>query len=1191
MLRNLFDINQYHILLIQCQLVFLFLFYILTIIVKILKRCYMNYSLRYRLGLDMGASSIGWAIYDLDKQILINCGVRIFDDGRDNKSKASLCVKRRNARGARRLTNRRHIKTIELLNTLTNIGLFPQSQNEREELKKQNPYKLRKDALDRQLSPYELGRAILQLAKRKGFLSNRKDDPKEGGKLLNGHNELLEKMQQENSRTYGEFLYNRQQKNRKNPIRLKNMFDEDGKFKGGLFPFRSTYMAEFDCIWKAQKDKYPDILTDENKKKLQDIIFFQRPLKEAEEGECLFEKGEKRIPKAHPLFQEFRIKQILLNLTYAFEYSSEYKNLEKEANDKLFKILMNPQAENTSDYGKIITYSKIKQLLGLKNVQFNYENSNKTCKDLEKGLLVNRTQSAINKSKYFISYWNTFSDNEKSEIIYFITKPHKYIDFPRKNISIEDERNIIIKHLCLHFALSQQAAEELWDKINIEDGYGSLSEKAIRKLLPLMETEKHYPEACKKAGYFTGTESYLNKLPYYGELLSQSCLGKKNNPVNDEEKFGKINNATVHVALNQVRYLVNELIDLYGKPYDISIEYARELKASQKERQAISYNQNNKEKENKQIIKTLKEHIKADREYNSNDILKYKIWKNLSAYSKKPLTKECPFSGTPIPLSDLLNGEKFQIEHLIPFSRSFDNSLSNKVIATVEANRYKGNRTPFEAFGQSKDGYNWKDILHRSKSLSTEQQWRFAQNAMEKFKENTGPIARSLNDTRYMTRLLQNYLLPIVREDGKECIQSVAGPLTAIIRKAWGLNLYKDKTDKNKYREFHNHHAIDAFVIAAIERSQIAEAVKRLALARDEVRAMIKDEFYNENKFVSEEDKPEIREKIKKRIKELLEERENAIAIQVFSRPKNSCILDVLKQVSNINISHKPSLKNINDKTSTIGQLHEDTAYGLQQFVDNKSLSAIFKCKKDGKNETTTKDIIQYIPIFRNKEDKKAYYDAFREWFVCNGKAESVESKSKDAKTIKDAITEKEQNTVQVLRKTSLKAFKWFVGGNNFCAEIYEINPNNKIEGLATKDRGEWKTEIISNYNATIRKTRNENIAYWHYKYPNAKRIMTLHRNDLVMATFTREQAFDEKFSKGLQEYVREKFIQNFEINELDILFRVKKLNGDGRIFLTPHNIAKEDADKKSWPALASSLKLYKARKINITFTGRISNA
>lgn len=1150
--------------------------------------------IKYRLGLDMGATSIGWAVINSDTEELVNFGVRIFDDGREDKSKASLCVKRRNARGMRRLVNRRHIKIQELLKMLINIGLFPEDEKERKSLKNENPYYLRKKALDEVLTEYELGRVLLQLAKRKGFKSNRKDDKKEGGKLKKGYEELLEAMKTENARTYGEFLYNRWKKSPEKSIRLKNIFDEtSGKFLGGLFPFREVYQKEFEVIWESQKPYFSDALTDENKVKIKDLIFFQRPLKEADEGLCQFEENEKRIAKAHPLFQEFRIWQNVLNTRFDGDV------LQRDELQKLVDLLQNPVAGKSNTDG-IMTYENIKKFLGLdKEGVFNYTKKSSSDADFEKGMLVDTTQKAINESQYIKPFWDKLSDEQKGRVINLFAKPSRYIDFP-KRLSAEQEDNMIADYLIKNFGFSREAADELLYDIVLEDGYGSLSEKAIGKILPYMKEGQLYSDACLSAGYHHSDKDYisLDKLPYYGEILTQSCIGRKNSPTCAEERFGRINNATVHVALNQVRHLVNEIIGCYGKPDDIAIEYARDLNASMEERSKMSKKRDDNEKENKRILEELKKI--GDYHCSKDNIQKYKIWERLA---KNPVDRKCPFSGTPIGIEDLLNGQKFQIEHLLPFSRTFDNSLDNKVIATVEANRYKDNRTPFEAFGESKDGYNWKEIKRRANKLSAEQKWRFDKDAMQRFEENHGPVARSLNDTRYMTRLLQDYLMPIVREDGKKNVQSIAGALTAMVRKSWGLDIYKDKEvfyenpvpdsekkdsdDESKgYRLFHNHHAIDAIVIASITRGEINKAHRELTRLPDEVYHELADDFKKlRDDTVPDEDK----KAIKKKIKDFRLEREGAIIATYFKMPQGLKRDEIIDRVDKINISHKPNLKNIKDKNSTVGQLHEDTAYGFKGFVDDKSLKARFVTKgKDGKKEMI-KDITDYIPMFYDKADKNAYYDAYKQWFIIDGKAKSLDIKG--TFFAKTDLQKQECDAILRLRTAAEKAFKWFIGGNNFCAEIYQINPDNKICGRLTKDRGEWKSEIISNYNATVRNRRGENISYWRYKYPNAKRIMSLRRNDMVLATFTREQAFEEDFPKGLQYYVREKFNKNPDMEKLDILLRVKKMQLDGRISLTPHDIAKEEGDTKSFGAVASSLQKYNVRNVHVSFMGRIENA
>lgn len=1137
--------------------------------------------MKYRLGLDMGATSIGWAIFDIDKKEIVKTGVRIFDDGREDKSKASLCVKRREARGVRRRQNRKTLQKQELLKILVEYGLFPNEVDEQQKLKGLNPYELRVRALDEKMSLFELGRICFNLVQRKGFLSNRKDDKSEGGKLKEGYQKLKEEISLSNCRTYGEYLY------KKYPdVRLKNTFDETGKFLGGLFPFREIYKQEFDFIFEKQKTFYPNVLSENVLRKLRDILFFQRPLKEAEEGCCTFEENEKCIAKAHPNFQSFRIWQHVVSLTFSAETDSEYGQLTKEKLDHLVYILEHP-AEFISTKQNILTYSNIKALLGLdKKGFFNYEKQSSTT-DLAKGILVNTTEYAISQSQFFKDYWLLFDEESKGELIEILSRPQRYIDFSKTKLSIEKQDDLIKEFLKEKFNLSEDAVNELLYEINLEDGFASLSKKAISKILPFMKHGLVYSDACIEAGYHHSVRETKSRdfLPYYGEILSQSCMGKKANPKTDEEKYGKINNATVHVALNQIRHVVNELIALYGKPFDISIEYARDLPASTSERKKLIQKRDDNEAENKKIIAELNSKL-GDRSWSKKDIEKYKIWKGLGIPKGGNLLdcRECPFTGEKISVSALLNGDLFQVEHLIPFSKCFDDSIHNKVIASAMANKYKGARTPWEAFHESKEGFDWKEIQKRAKKLSLEQQWRFSKDAMQKFEEKAGPIARSLNDTRYMTRLLQQYLLPIVREDGYKMPQSVVGQLTSLVRKAWGLNLYKNKEEAEEYRSLHNHHAIDAVVVSAIDRRQINSVARDLKRINSFVCERFNNELYKlKDSTVSKEEKRDL----KKRIKDFIKDKKEGIVNEYIQMPEGMTVPSLLSFVEKINISHKPKLKKLTDSHSTIGKLHEDTAYGLKVFVDDFSLKAKFVCN----GKVVDKEIVEYIPMFHHKEDKNAYYEAYKKWFLLDGKAKTLDAKTKEEKQIKKELENQEKESIQLLRDASLKAFKWFVGGGNFCAEIYEINPQNKINGVVTKDRGSWKGEIVSNYNATVRHNRGEKASYWQYKYPNAKRIMTLKRNDMVVGTFLKDEVFQSDFPKGIQNYVRAIFEKDGTLTEAKVLFRVKKMNSAGTLFLVPHDIAKEDGDTKSWMPTAGALQKYKAKRVFVSPTGRILNA
>jgi CRISPR-associated endonuclease Csn1 len=316
-----------------------------------------------------------------------------------------------------------------------------------------------------------------------------------------------------------------------------------------------------------------------------------------------------------------------------------------------------------------------------------------------------------------------------------------------------------------------------------------------------------------------------SRLPYYGEVLTGSMLGA--NPsidpfTNPEKHFGKINNPTVHVALNSLRRVVNTLIDRFGSvPSEIHIELTRDLKLPRKRRDEINADQARNQRENERIKKFCAEHGIVNP--SANDIRKVRLWEELG---KDQFARCCVYSGKPISAAQLFNGDA-EIEHILPFSRTLDRSLTNLTLSMRWANRLKGNRSPFDAFHgdiHAKSGIIWQEVLQRISRLPKEKRNRFSEDAMKKFDDDTGFIARQLNDTAYMARMAARYLKSL---DGVEHVLSNPGRLTALVRGKWHLNgILSD--DNLKSRNDHRHHAVDAAVIALTDRSLLNE-ISRLS--------------------------------------------------------------------------------------------------------------------------------------------------------------------------------------------------------------------------------------------------------------------------------------------------------------------------------------------------------------------------
>ena len=227
---------------------------------------------KYRLGIDLGATSLGWSILGLNEKKepinLLNMGVRIFPDGREAKSSEPLNVKRREHRGTRRNRDRYLQRRTNLMNYLIENDLMPKNERERKEFEKLNPYFLRVKGLDEKLSLYEFGRAIFHLNQRRGFKSNRKLDAsdKDTTNMKKAIEELKQEMKKTKSRTIGEYLFNlnkdlpKDKQHHRIPLRVKTTI-EKSKNVYNYYPERQMYDEEFEMLWEKQRN-YHQVLVD-----------------------------------------------------------------------------------------------------------------------------------------------------------------------------------------------------------------------------------------------------------------------------------------------------------------------------------------------------------------------------------------------------------------------------------------------------------------------------------------------------------------------------------------------------------------------------------------------------------------------------------------------------------------------------------------------------------------------------------------------------------------------------------------------------------------------------------------------------------------------------------------------------------------------------------------------------------------
>ena len=705
----------------------------------------------YRLGLDMGTDSIGWAIISLDENNkpldVINMGSRIFRGGRDPKSYESLAQTRRTARSMRRMRDRRIRRKKALLLTLIEQGLMPSNKDERLNLRNLNPYKLRFDAVNRKLDNYELGRALFHLGSRRGFKSNRLTDKKDNDTRTQAKmiSKLTENIEKSGFKTLGAYLYSRLNEGKETRFR-KNAFD--------CYPSREHYENEFQEIKKFQS-----VYHNVDWEKIYNVIFNQRKLKPQEKGKCRYYPKEDRAYASLPSSHIFRILSEVNNLIYSDIFGKSVF-LNNEEKDKLIKKL-NEQ--------KSLTFKKIKKILGLDdNVKFNLEDERK--KDL-KG---NETSIDMRQIDCFGESWDKLNIYEQDKIVESLIgaeTDEECFDILRK-YDLPEEK---IKNIC-SYSFSNKVT--------------NLSSRFMRECSEIMKNDHlNYPEATEKMGFHHSNYKPDDEdfLPYYGKILIDSVTHShpEAENVNEVYKYGKISNPTVHIALGQLRAVVNSIIKNYGKPEQVVIELSRDIAKSAKERKEIDSNYTRNQKENERI-KTEIEKL-GIKSISRMDIKKYKLWEELS---DNPLDRRCPYCGGQINASVLYTKE-IEIEHILPRSRTnyAEPSIKFLTVSHSTCNRDKGNRSPYEAFSSSSNSkYKWNEIMERAHNFKDKEKYKlFLENAMDSY-ENDGFVNRQLNDGRFISKMTRTYMSCVCKD-----VWCINGQNTGFLRKNWGLNSFLNK--------------------------------------------------------------------------------------------------------------------------------------------------------------------------------------------------------------------------------------------------------------------------------------------------------------------------------------------------------------------------------------------------------------
>ena len=765
-----------------------------------------NDVMKYSLGLDIGTSSVGWAVLDLEKERIHDLGVRIFERPEDPQNGDSLAKPRRDARSARRRLKRRRQRLNHLKQFFIDQNILTKDQVEEvldpeSDYNKLDVYALRSKALTEELTPEELLKVIYQIAKRRGFKSNRKvveESDKEDGRVTSAL-KTNEKFLTENGyATVGDAL-NHDEKFA--PHKRNKRDNYTNSFA------RNDFLRELEAIIRAQRNY---ALKDVSEQAINELVYgindgqvtnvnaimYQRPfmtkeLIEKMVGECTFEKGEKRAPKASYSFEVFRLASDLSHLVFiprnASKRQAKRENLEiKLSSEQIRKVI--DAAKNQ----KGLTYKKVRGIAGVSDdyVPKDVRGKKKDGDEFGEGNTFGglKAYSDIRSALKDLPEDWTKIDNETmiNQVAYILTTQ-------KADQGIRTELN--------QLPLSDKAKEAI---IRIKPtnfkAFGHLSIKALQKITPHILEGMTYDKACEAAGY---------------DFKKQSV------------SLEQITNPVVKRAITQTLKVVRAIERKYGKPYFIKVETARDLAKNFKDRKAIENENKENQVRNQSIVQTLNENNIVTP--TGQQIIKVKLYREQNGV--------CLYSGKPIDFETMLRDDNaYQIDHIVPFSRSNNDGMTNKVLVLTEENQKKSNKTPFEYFGA--DDQRWKEYaarveaIYKTRDVKTADKatnvvnykyngyaMRKKQNLLLQVYKNDSWNVRALNDTRYITRFIQNYLRQMVDfAEGEEKQRVVApnGTTTAYLRKRWGLA--KDRTDDVL------HHAKDAAVVAAIDMRIVYQA-------------------------------------------------------------------------------------------------------------------------------------------------------------------------------------------------------------------------------------------------------------------------------------------------------------------------------------------------------------------------------
>lgn len=645
----------------------------------------------YRLGIDLGTSSIGTVIYELDenKNItrLVHLDSYIFGEPIIPDKMLTLNTARRSARLIRRQVERKAARLRKIGYIAKSLGI------ERSDLlaDKEDVIGLRAKAVEEEITLPQLIKVFCHMVKNRGYKGTLSQEDKGviGKKLSQTAAQLTD------GKTLGQLLYERKNESGGNPWRKIE--------EGGTFIYRKMVEEEFTRIYDKQCAYHPQLCGDygvwgENmfpdfpgkkrislKEAFHSALFYQRPIKWKLDtvGSCTVFPQEKRAACAQMAYQHYRLAKDISNLRLAKKGEKEPYPLTLAQQTQLFNYVDASSQDYTKE-NKAVPFAKIYAYLSLPDdVSFTIDRKSGT----KQGLKGNTTLFAFEQAG-ILNDWSELADKEQELVIEFLANVTTFTDIDdntdsyivasftelTKNIKADDQN----RQAGAAFVLKLKE-KGVFQSFDLEGDRSSYSVKALQLLTEGLLQGKEETQIL--------AEIKPEAAGLRGKLRSVAAI-KKQESVNDPV-MGR--------SLAEFYRILNYIVNKYGQPDEIIVELSREIKNSLRRRQWLEGQNKQQADERKQAIAALQQgHVLVS----PRNIEKYLLWEEQNHL--------CPYSGQPISFAQAFDEKQTQVDHIIPQRGDIPgpNVFENKVLAFTQENKAKSNRLPYEwKFQQDIEGY------------------------------------------------------------------------------------------------------------------------------------------------------------------------------------------------------------------------------------------------------------------------------------------------------------------------------------------------------------------------------------------------------------------------------------------------------------------------------------------------------